>query len=380
MRGLQRAILRGFAVGSVAASAYAAASCTYSVGALAPFDPGDAALDAAGLDTEAGTAASSCFDTSSDSKNCGACGRDCLGQPCVEALCVPAVLASAQDEPRTLAVDDDGLYWGSGTTAGVYACRPKACPDGPTLIADEGVPVVALTTSKFYLFWSTRSEIHRLAKDGTAVVRVDNGAAAGAVVALAADETSFYFTTTDVLGGVGRCPSAGCPMGNADYLAYDFERPSGLALGPTGFAFFAGAQDRSVVYCSPACGDPPSKLAKILAAGLSEPDTIALDEHAAYFTQGLDSAVAGVARASLSAPFVATTLAVIDTPGPLATDATSVYFVGKADGSIRKVSKGGGPVVILAKGQSAPRAIAVDGARVYFTNAGPNGNVLWVAK
>ena len=371
---MQRAIFRGFAVATVAAGAYAAASCTYSVGALVAFDPGDADLDA-----EAATEASSCSDTSSDSKNCGACGRDCLGQPCVEALCVPAVVASGQDEPRTLAVDDDGIYWGSGTTAGVHACRPKACPDGPTMIADEGVPVVALTTSKFYLFWSIRTEIHRLAKDGTDVVRVDNGAA-GAVVALAADETSFYFTNTDVLGGVGRCPSAGCPMSNVEYLAYDFERPSGLALGPTGFAFFAGAQERSVVYCSPACGDPPSNLAKILAAGLSEPDTIALDEHAAYFTQGLDSPVAGVARASLSAPFVATPLAAVDMPGPLATDAVSVYFVGKADGSIRKVPKGGGPVVILAKRQPAPRAIAVDGARVYFTNAGPDGNVLWVAK
>ena len=356
----------------MAAGTYAAASCTYSVGALAD-------LDATNSDADATTEAASCFDTTSDSKNCGACGHDCLGQPCVEALCVPAVIASAQDEPRTLAVDEDGIYWASGRTAGVYACRPKACPGGPTMIADEGVPVVALVTSKFYLFWSIRTEIHRLAKNSTDVVRVDNGAA-GAVDALAADETSFYFTNTDVLGGVARCASAGCPMGNAEYLAYDFERPSGLALGPTGFAFFAGAQERSVVYCSPACGDPPAKLAKILAAGLIEPDTIALDERAAYFTQGLNSAVAGVSRASLSAPFVATALAPIDTPGPLATDATSVYFVGKSDGSIRKVPKSGGPVVVLARGQPAPRAIAVDDARVYFTNAGPNGNVLWVAK
>jgi hypothetical protein len=261
----------------------------------------------------------------------------------------------------------------------VSACRPKDCRNGPEKLADETVPVVALAASKFYLFWSIRTEIHRLAKDAPDVVRVDNGAAV-AVVALAADETSFYFTNTDVKGGVGHGPVAGCPMDGVDFPAYDFERPSGLALGPTGFAFFAGAQDRSVVYCSPTCADPPSNLAKILAAGLTEPDTIALDERAAYWTEGLSAADAGVARAALADPFTPSTLAGVDSPGPLATDATAVYFVGKTDGSIRKVPKSGGPVVILAKGQPAPRAIAVDETRVYFTNAGPNGNVLWVAK
>jgi hypothetical protein len=334
-------------------------------------DAGDAALETA--------PPPACLDTKSDATNCGACGHDCQGQPCADGLCVPGIIAQSQDEPRTLAVDDDGIYWGSGGAAGVSACRPKTCSDGTAKIADETVPVVALATSKFYLFWSIRTEIHRLAKDAPDVVRVDNGAAT-AVVALAADETSFYFTNTGVTGGVGRCPVAGCPVDGVDFPAVDFERPSSLALGPTGFAFFAGAQERSVVYCSPTCAAPASNLAKILAVGRSEPDTIALDARAAYWTEGLSAAEAGVARAALADPFAPSTLASVESPGPLATDATAIYFVGKADGSIRKVPKTGGPAVILAKGQPAPRAIAVDATRVYFTNAGPNGNVLWVAK
>lgn len=378
---MRPAVLRGFgvleALAIVAVGVTVAASCTYTVGSLRSADgrdggdAGDAALD---------TAPAPCLDTKSDTKNCGACGHDCLGRPCADGLCVPEIVAQSQDEPRTLAVDDDGIYWGSGGASGVSGCRPKACPDGPVKIADETVPVVALATSKFYLFWSIRTEIRRLAKDAPDVVRVDNGAAT-AVVALAADETSFYFTNTGVTGGVGRCPVAGCgPADGVDFPAYDFERPSSLALGPTGFAFFAGAQERSVVYCSPTCAAPASNLAKILAAGRTEPDTIAIDARAAYWTEGLSAAEAGVARAALADPFAPSTLTAVDSPGPLAADADFIYFVGKADGSIRKVPKTGGPAVILAKGQPAPRAIAVDAARVYFTNAGPNGNVLWVAK
>src|SRR5689334_13682087 len=50
-----------------------------------------------------------CTDTSSDPANCGKCGNDCQGAPCVDGACQGMVLTNAS--PRGLAVDDKNVYY-----------------------------------------------------------------------------------------------------------------------------------------------------------------------------------------------------------------------------------------------------------------------------
>lgn len=361
-----------------------AAACTYSVSPLRTVGGPDADArpdDDAGIIVE-------CGDTSENPQSCGACGHDCLGQPCSSGACKPAVLAANQDEPRVLAADERAVYWGgAGGDAGISACLDKACTRGPQKIADETSPVIALASTKNYVFWATRGSVGRYPKD----VAVDDGGAGyvdnGAVqsaVALAADDTFFYFTfvSGDNRGGVARCPIDGCdPDGGADSLAYDFDRPAGLGLGPAGFAFAAGLDSRSIFYCSPRCEDPPANRARIVAERQAEPDTIAIDDTRAYWTNALAGPSDGVVRAALGEPHALTTLASVATPGPLVVDKTFVYFVGRRDGSIHRVPKGGGLDLVLVRAQpTPPRAIAVDDKRLYFTNGGPKASVLWVGK
>jgi hypothetical protein len=267
-------------------------------------------------------------------------------------------------------------------------CPDKTCTGGPQKLADEQAAIIGLASTKKYLFWATRGSVGRYPKDITddgGTVQVDNGTVAGAV-ALAADDGFFYFTyLSSGLGGVVRCPIDGCSATDGgDLLAYDFERPAGLGLGDGGFAFAAGLDFRSIVYCSPQCIDPPTNMPTVLAERQAEPDTIALDGTRAYWTNALAGPGDGVVRAALDEPHVPSTLASIASPGALALDDAFVYFAGRADGSIHKVPKGGGPDVVLVVGQPRqPRALAVDDKRVYFVDevsAGGKTGVMWVAK
>jgi hypothetical protein len=52
----------------------------------------------------------SCADLNSDTRNCGACGRDCLTGACQTGLCQPIALATDVDALSTIRVDDGHVY------------------------------------------------------------------------------------------------------------------------------------------------------------------------------------------------------------------------------------------------------------------------------
>jgi hypothetical protein len=57
-----------------------------------------------------------------DVKNCGACGHDCRGTPCVGGACVPIIMGVAQSQVTYLGMDDDSAY--VGTTTGKIEVFP----------------------------------------------------------------------------------------------------------------------------------------------------------------------------------------------------------------------------------------------------------------
>lgn len=64
-------------------------------------------------------------------------------------------------------------------------------------------------------------------------------------------------------------------------------------------------------------------------------------------------------------------------PANIAVDSSYVYFIDAGDaadrGSIRRVSKRGGAVTVLASGESEPGSLAVDGSTLYWSANTPDG-------
>jgi hypothetical protein len=56
------------------------------------------------------TASNACVDLASDGKNCGACGRDCLGGTCTSGQCRPMLIARYLGQPATISLGADAVY------------------------------------------------------------------------------------------------------------------------------------------------------------------------------------------------------------------------------------------------------------------------------
>ncbi|AKU97930.1 hypothetical protein AKJ09_04594 [Labilithrix luteola] len=338
------------------------AACTYSVGELATTS----------LDSAPDGGPASCTDVLRDAKNCGQCGHDCLGQPCDDGFCQPKIVADAQDDLRSIAVDDRSVYWGSGGSGGVWYCTEKNCATVKQLHVEERA-VVAIAPTTTHVFWTLGDAILRWAKGTDEIVRVDDSAGSN-VDALAANESFFYWTAASDVGGVARCAATGCTQNRTDFVAgYGWPHPTGLALGKAGFVFASGDGDRQIVYCAPTCDEPGGGRSNILAEGQRGAIAFALDDRFAFWTSAN-----AVMRASTAQPFAPTQISAIPSASAIAVDASYVYVV--SAGTISKVPKEGGAAIVLAKDLPTARAIAVDDQRVYVANAGPRGTVVWIAK
>ncbi|MFT3769348.1 MAG: hypothetical protein QM820_28250 [Minicystis sp.] len=96
-----------------------------------------------------------CLDTTSDSKNCGKCGWDCLGGTCDKGECQAVVVVqgtAGQDDFNHLTMDDTTLYW---TSKGkILAVDKGAAPmSAPSLSTpDLGADAIAVDATNVY--WS----------------------------------------------------------------------------------------------------------------------------------------------------------------------------------------------------------------------------------
>jgi hypothetical protein len=102
-----------------------------------------------------------------------------------------------------------------------------------------------------------------------------------------------------------------------------------------------------------------------LASGQGQTVGIALDATHVYWTSSNNGTVTKVSKGG-GTP---TTLASgISAPFGIAVDSTSVYWVANSGGNVYKAPIGGGNSTILASAQGGPLNIAVDATNVYWTN------------
>ena len=94
-------------------------------------------------------------DLTSDGKNCGRCGHDCLGAACKASACDSIELAGGLDFPSGIAVDNGGLYV-TIVNANVVVKVDKNTPGSPTTIATGQTNAFGIVVSGPTLFWTNR--------------------------------------------------------------------------------------------------------------------------------------------------------------------------------------------------------------------------------
>jgi hypothetical protein len=117
-------------------------------------NPGSTGGEVGGASNAGGGGAAPCdpaADHSSDPKNCGACGHDCLGGACTGGACQPVAIGAGTDEsPALLFVDDTYVYWTNHVQTSEHMCpqvklvrTPKQATNPPaepqTVASENGV-------------------------------------------------------------------------------------------------------------------------------------------------------------------------------------------------------------------------------------------------
>jgi hypothetical protein len=307
-----------------------------------------------------------------------------------EALAVPTVLASGQEIPMDVAVDDTSVYWGNATDFGlgpiVIRSTPKAGGGPLTDVATGVIGLSDFSLDATRVFWGEGA-----AEPGVGGVR-STPKGGGALTDLLDDVRAFqlllegnnlYVASPDAGGRLLKLPKAGGATTTLAVVGPGLSNTPALALGGDNLFFTQSTFDVE-------CDGRVSYVPKVGGAAVSIADgicgllSIKADAFAVYWAQWDEAAQVGkivrkTAPFTIGAP---TTLATLSTrPTYLAIDAFDVYYVagGPADdGSVRRVSKFGGGRRTLATGQVLPLSIALDKHFVYWTTF--DGEVKRVAK
>jgi hypothetical protein len=292
-----------------------------------------------------------------DSKNCGACGHDCLGGPCMAGKCQPLVLATGEKTPWGIAIDATSIYWTTYDT--IRSCAKNNCV--PTTLASNQQFPRGITTDASNVYWTTATNVQQCPKNNCTSPNVL--ATAQAPLGVATDGTDVFFAASGG-GVVQRCAVSGC--NNLPTTLVSPFQPYYVAIDKQNL--FLTSQDGVRQCAFNSCGPTLKVITYSGAYGL------ALDATNVYFTTN-----GQVQKCAVSGCGSPTTLA---TSGALAlaVDATDVYWAG-ANSTIQKCATGGCNEMptTIATGQLAPYALAVDSTAVYWTSYS-SGTVSRLAK
>jgi hypothetical protein len=279
--------------------------------------------------------------------------------------------------PWGIAVDSANVYYADGHGS-VWSCAVGGCAGSPTKLATGGPPAgpLVLTTTPLLVWTSVGATGDLLASapggqpTPTTLSPAPNATHAGVAGTLA------LFSSVD---SVFYCDGSGCG-GQAQAL---YTSPTGTSI-TTGIAadgtdvYFGEAPQGAVRRCPlPQPGDaavPACDLFYADSAGRGVIE-VAVDASSVFFALD-DGSIVSCPKAAV--PCTAPKLIINETNVTgLALSGSYVYYSGRIPGVVARCSKpgatiDGGPQPVTcndyARGQSGPRAIAVDGSRVYWTN------------
>jgi hypothetical protein len=350
-----------------------------STGDVTP--PGDSSPDAipdVGADARGDAAGEAAVEGAA---GCGPTNKDCLGGACIAGMCAPVVLATNQDHPGDIVVDDAGVYWVDEGDGG---------PNGSVMVEYEaGVPVTLVSGEQFPLevgvdgydiYWTARQSglVERVAKGCTPpctpeVVATGQGHPWG----LSLDATSVWWTTHDSPGAVLRTlKAAGTPCGASTpctVFQSGLADPAGLAGDATGI--YWAETDAGAIRGANKDGTLPTNYQE----GLTSPTWLTIDSATIYWSQYTPTpAIVGASTRDGTDGWTLATL----TASRVAVDDQYLYITDRGGGhGIWRVQKGKSHAQPeqIASGQTYPYGITVDDVAVYWTDT-VGGTVMKLAK
>ncbi|MBX3234434.1 MAG: hypothetical protein KIT84_09425 [Labilithrix sp.] len=173
-------------------------------------DAGPPSLDDAGPIPDGASPPVCDLPTDSDPKNCGACGRDCLGGACTNGTCGVSVIARDFDGPLGVSVAGGKVYVGH---AGGLVELDLDGTNRRTVVADLHATYVHATETDVFFAEGTTSSIRRWPRSGGSAALV---VGAPNILGVALSPTHLYYTrytSPNAGGGVYRMtyPNTGGP-------------------------------------------------------------------------------------------------------------------------------------------------------------------------
>ena len=308
-----------------------------------------------------------------DPQNCGACGRSCLGGECQSGLCSAVVIASGQDAPLPIAVDETHVYWANApqnSDFGELLSWHKESGTFGELAAPLREPV-ALALDETHLYLATRDKLYAMSKPGGALELL---AEAQTLVAdLAVDSTTLYFTRGGTAPAVASLPKSGGAI--SELLPLKPGR-SFLTLLGNDLVVASGAGTTGQVLRVAKSGGTPQVLVDGL--GLVGP-VVTAGDNIVFSTRTKNGFIATLGPSGSVTTLTAAENALFD----IVNDGQSVFYTVRedavADGKVRRVPLAGGAAQTLAAEQATPSGIAEDGQALYWTNTS-DGTVMRMAK
>jgi hypothetical protein len=214
---------------------------------------------------------------STDPKNCGACGHDCLGGDCRRGVCQPVVLARGINSVNGVAVTSAGVYIGSAE--GLLLLPPGA---NDTISIAPGNPqfMVATSTDVWYADIQ-QGAVRRLPIGSKDVVTIKDSVESIEGIALS---PSFIFFSRDKQRLVQRMPFSTAPNLGATLEDLVTSYPSPNALDWRDGELFVATYDGNRVVAVGNDGKDWDK-ARVLVEGC-DPYGLKLDGTYAYYTCG----------------------------------------------------------------------------------------------
>jgi hypothetical protein len=294
-------------------------------------------LDASVIDDDAGSPGTGANDGSRGDR------VDAIddGPSCEVGTCPPAVLASGQSQPLSIAVDGQHVFWTNASSSD---------GTGSVMRADlDGADVVALA--------SGRNRPFGIALDDTDVYWSEQGTMAA----------SFTDGVLYRLGKGGSCTRAPCPPPIIGGQA----APAGIAVDEASI-YFARAGDGTVWRWG-----KDGSTGALLSSSESSPLFVAVGAAGLFWTDEGTSAASfadGLVRKAIFDAGAVSIAASQSLTYGIALDATDVYWTDLYGGTVNRAPQAGGPATPIVSGSSRPVAVAVGGGWVYFAVQGPMGS------
>lgn len=280
---------------------------------------------------------------------------------------VPTTIATGQLSPRAVAVDSTHVYWSNyGTFPEANGSVMKAPKNGgavtPLATGLTGPTAIAIDASNVLCVVYNANQVIKVPKAGGAPTLVGTG---GYSTDIAVDATHFYWNRFDGTAAIMKYPLM---QGGSTVAVLSVQSSiSQFEIDATSVYWInygAGRINRAPL----AVGG-----IEVLASGQSYPSALAVDASNVYWkTDG--GLIVKVGLSGGTPVVLAAAQEALTAQDSMAVDGARVYWSDAGDypqsnGRIMAVSVGGGATIEIAAGQARPVGVAVDVTHVYWASA-----------